>query len=144
MFMTDLRRSFFDMYHAISWMEFQTNVNHSGDMSYRDIMYINLIMFMDNCTVSKLAKMLNISKPAVTVRVNQLIEKGIVIKKKSKTDERVNILMISPEVYTMYGDEDRRINHSLAKLCEDYSPEDIAKFSEMLSSLSKNLVDPDI
>lgn len=142
--MTDLRRSFFDMYHAISWMEFQTNVNHSGDMSYRDIMYINLIMFMDNCTVSKLAKMLNISKPAVTVRVNQLIEKGIVIKKKSKTDERVNILMISPEVYTMYGDEDRRINHSLAKLCEDYSPEDIAKFSEMLSSLSKNLVDPDI
>lgn len=144
MFMTDLRRSFFDMYHAISWMEFQTNVNHSGDMSYRDIMYINLIMFMDNCTVSKLAKMLNISKPAVTVRVNQLIEKGIVIKKKSKTDERVNILMISPEIYTMYGDEDRRINHSLAKLCEDYSPEDIAKFSEMLSSLSKNLVDPDI
>ena len=76
----DLRRSFFNMYHAISWMEFQTNVRHSGDMSYRDIMYINLIMFMDNCTVSKLADMLNISKPAVTVRVNQLIEKGIVIK----------------------------------------------------------------
>ena len=144
MCMVDLRRSFFDMYHAISWMEFQTNVRHSGDMNYRDVMYINLIMFMDNCTVSKLAEMLNISKPAVTVRVNQLIEKGIVIKQKSKVDERVNILMISPKMYTLYGDEDRRINHSLTKLCEEYSPEDVAKFSEMLASLSKNLVDPDL
>ncbi len=140
----DLRRSFFDMYHAISWMEYQTNVRHSGDMSYRDIMYINLIMFMDNCTVSKLAEMLNISKPAVTVRVNKLIEAGIVIKQKSKVDERVNILMISPKVYTMYADEDKRINHSLIKLCEDYSPEDVNKFTEMLASLSKNLVDPDL
>ncbi len=139
----DLRRSFFNMYHAISWMEFQTNVRHSGDMSYRDIMYINLIMFMDNCTVSKLADMLNISKPAVTVRVNQLIEKGIVIKQKSKLDERVNILMISPKVYTTYGDEDRRINHALAKLCEEYPPEDVDRFAEMLNSLSENLVKKD-
>ena len=139
----DLRRSFFNMYHAISWMEFQTNVRHSGDMSYRDIMYINLIMFMDNCTVSKLADMLNISKPAVTVRVNQLIEKGIVIKQKSKLDERVNILMISPKVYTTYGDEDRRINHALAKLCEEYPPEDVDRFAEMLNSLSENLVNKD-
>ena len=139
----DLRRSFFNMYHAISWMEFQTNVRHSGDMSYRDIMYINLIMFMDNCTVSKLADMLNISKPAVTVRVNQLIDKGIVIKQKSKLDERVNILMISPKVYTTYGDEDRRINHALAKLCEEYPPEDVDRFAEMLNSLSENLVKND-
>ena len=87
--------------------------------------------------------MLNISKPAVTVRVNQLIEKGIVIKQKSKLDERVNILMISPKVYTTYGDEDRRINHALAKLCEEYPPEDVDRFAEMLNSLSENLVKKD-
>lgn len=125
-------------------MEFQTNVRHSGNMSYRDIMFINLIMFMDNCTVSKLADMLNISKPAVTVRVNQLIEKGIVIKQKSKLDERVNILMISPQVYTTYGEEDRRINHALTKLCEEYPPEDVERFAEMMNSLSEDLVKKDI
>ncbi len=140
----NLRHSFFDLYHSISTMEFRMNSKTQGDVSYRDIMYLNMIMFMDECTVSKLADLMGITKPAVTVKINHLIEQGLVLKQKSKTDERVNMLMVAPKVYTMYSDEDRQINRALAKLCEDYPPDEVNKFSEMLESLAKNLIDMDI
>lgn len=136
-----LRRSFFDLYHAISWMEYRANSRKTGSMSYKDIMLLNIIMFMDDCTVSKLANMLNISKPAVTVKVNRFIEQGAVIKHKSKEDERINILQVSPAIYSIYGVEDRQINKALTKMVENNSPEDIKMFSQMLDQLSKYLVE---
>jgi len=136
-----LRRSFFNLYHAISTMEYRTNNLNSGDFSYRDIMYLNLIMFMDECTVTKLASLLSITKPAVTVKINQLIDKGLVIKVKSRTDERINILMASPMVYTLFSNEDRSINRAINKLTETYTGEEVEKFSIMLNNLSNYLVE---
>ncbi len=138
--MKELRDSYFKMYHAISWMEYQT-ASHSADMTWRDIIYINLIMFMDDCTVSKLADMLNLSKPAVTIKINNLIQQGIVIKTKSTEDARVNILTIAPWVYTLYSKEDRRVNRALEELHKEYTTEDLKTFTEILNKLSSALVD---
>ena len=138
----NLRESFFHLYHGINAMEFQTNSQKSGDLSYRDLMYINLIMFMDDCTVTKLAEIMNISKPAVTMRVNRLIEQGIIIKQKSREDERVNILMLSPATYTRFGENDKRINHALLKICEEYPPEDVKLFANMMDRLAELFSDP--
>lgn len=138
----NLRESFFHLYHGINAMEFQTNSQKSGDLSYRDLMYINLIMFMDDCTVTKLAEVMNISKPAVTMRVNRLIEQGLVIKQKSREDERVNILMLSPATYTRFGENDKRINHALLKICEEYPPEDVKLFANMMDRLAELFSDP--
>ena len=139
----NLRDSFFHLYHSLNAMEFQTNSKKSGDLTYRDLMYINLIMFMDDCTVTKLAEVMNISKPAVTMRVNRLIEQGIVIKQKSREDERVNILMLSPETYTRFGENDKRINHALRKMYEEYPPEDIKMFAGMLDRLADLFGNPE-
>lgn len=138
----NLRESFFHLYHGINAMEFQTNSQKSGDLSYRDLMYINLIMFMDDCTVTKLAEVMNISKPAVSMRVNRLIEQGLVIKQKSREDERVNILMLSPATYTRFGENDKRINHALLKICEEYPPEDVKLFANMMDRLAELFSDP--
>ena len=140
----NLRESFFHLYHGLNALEFQTNSKRSGDLTYRDLMYINLIMFMDDCTVTKLAEIMNISKPAVTMRVNRLIEQGLIIKQKSRKDERVNILMLSPETYARFGDNDKRINHALAKICEEYSPEDVKIFANMMDRLAELFQDPDV
>ena len=139
-----LRRNFFKMYHSISTMEFRSNSNIQGDMSYRDIMYLNIIMFMDECTVTKLVELLNITKPAVTVKINSLVERGYVIKEKHPTDSRINILTASPSTYTLYSREDRRINMALESMLKEYSPEDIEKFSEMLGMLAENLVNTEL
>ena len=140
----NLRDSFFHLYHGLNALEFQTNSKRSGDLTYRDLMYINLIMFMDDCTVTKLAKLMNLSKPAVTMRVNRLIEQGLIIKQKSKNDERVNILMLSPETYTRFGDNDKRINHALVKICEEYPAEDVKTFANMMDRLADLFSDPNI
>lgn len=140
----NLRESFFHLYHGLNALEFQTNSKKSGDLTYRDLMYINLIMFMDDCTVTKLAEIMNISKPAVTMRVNRLIEQGIIIKQKSREDERVNILMLSPATYARFGENDKRINHALAKICEEFPPEDVKVFAKMMDRLAELFQDPNV
>jgi len=134
-----LRRSFFTLYHSINTMEFRTNSDVHGDMTYRDIMYLSIIMFTDDCTVTKLVKLLKISKPAVTVKINSLVERGLVIKQKSPDDSRVNIITVSPATYAIYGQEDRRINLALEMLLKEYSIDDIEKFAEMVNALAHNL-----
>jgi len=134
-----LRRSFFKLYHALNTMEFRSNSDLHGDMTYRDIMYLSIIMFTDDCTVTKLVDLLKITKPAVTVKVNSLVERGLVIKQKSPDDSRVNILTASPATYAIYGKEDRRINLALEMMLNDYTLDDIEKFSEMINALAHNL-----
>ena len=100
----NLRDSFFHLYHGLNALEFQTNSKRSGDLTYRDLMYIQ----------------------------------------KSKNDERVNILMLSPETYTRFGDNDKRINHALVKICEEYPAEDVKTFANMMDRLADLFSDPNI
>ena len=49
------------------------NRSITGNLSYNSIMYLDIIAYQDNCTVSSIAETLGISKPAVTKKVNELI-----------------------------------------------------------------------
>ena len=117
------------------------NSKRCGGTSYRDIMLINIIMFMNDCTVSKIADLLNVSKSAITVRVNKLTEQGMILKQKNVNDGRSSILTAAPKVYTLYRDEDKSINYALTKICESYSLEEIKLFSTMLDDLSVHLLE---
>jgi DNA-binding MarR family transcriptional regulator len=50
---------------------------HGGDytpgMTYNSMLYLNIIAGTGECTVSKLADILNVSRSAVTIKVNELV-----------------------------------------------------------------------
>lgn len=51
--------------------------------------YINIIGGLENPTFSDLAEKLKVSKPAVTVIINKLIQQGIANKQQSSDDKRI-------------------------------------------------------
>ena len=74
-----IRTSFDRIYRAMTVME-QCVDERQGtmDLTYKEMMYLYLIDLTEDCTVSKLADMINVSLPAVTKRINSLEERGLV------------------------------------------------------------------
>lgn len=108
------------------------------NISYNSLLYLELIHAMGGkCTASKIAEMLYISKPAVTLKVNELIRQGFVIKTEDPKDRRQNLLSINVDMiphYRVYQQQDDKAYHTLT---EKFSQEDIEKFCKMLYVLTE-------
>ncbi len=79
-------------------------------LSYTDVLYICMIGGNPRCTASWIADTLGIARSAVTVRLNRLEEKGILVRRKNPDDGRVQFLDISDkyrqdmdEMYSEFG-----------------------------------------
>lgn len=76
-------------------------MNHNQlcpDVSYNTLLYLDLIYFIPDCTASKIAQQLHISKPAVTSKINDMIAQGLVKKVQSQKDKRVYYLTFNDQV----------------------------------------------
>ena len=72
----------------------------SGDLksfTLRQLYYIELINKHQNISVSEIAKMLDVKKSTVSVAINQLIDRDIVIKIQSNEDKRFYFLRLTPK-----------------------------------------------
>lgn len=105
------------------------------NISYNGLLYLDLISYTENCTVSYLAKMLHISKSAVTMRVNELIEHGWVTKTQSETDKRVFYLSVTKELEEDYYEYDLSLTRIIRKVEKNYTEEEIKMFSQMLGDI---------
>ena len=77
--------------------------DYYNGLSYNSILYINVMEQMKECTVSKIADALKITKSAVTLKINELVKQGVVIKKQSEKDKRVYYLELSPHMEQVLG-----------------------------------------
>jgi DNA-binding MarR family transcriptional regulator len=62
---------------------------NSVNVNFNLFQYIYAMNGLENPTFSDLAEKLNVSKPAVTVIVNKMIQQGIAYKHQSETDKRI-------------------------------------------------------
>jgi len=60
-----------------------------GDLSMRQVLYLQMILTLERPTFGDLAEKLHVSKPSVTSVVQKLIQKGYVRKQQSAEDGRV-------------------------------------------------------
>lgn len=108
-----------------------------GNLTYNSLLYVELILYTENCTASYLADKLNIARSAVTLKVNDLVSKGIVYKIPSKTDKRVSYLKVSPEVAEEYRQLDIPLNKAAEQIESEFTKEEINIFIKMLHVIKK-------
>ncbi len=104
-------------------------------LSYTDVLYICMIGGNPRCTASWIADTLGIARSAVTVRLNRLEEKGILVRRKSPDDGRVQFLDISDkykqdmdEMYSDFGG----IEESLRGR---FSEDEVAAFEKIIDHI---------
>lgn len=103
------------------------------NMTYNSLLYLELIYAMNGtCTASKLAEMLYVSKPAVTLKINELIRQGFVTKTPDPNDHRQNLLSVNDEAVSLYRVYSKQDELAARTISERFSEEDVQKFCEML------------
>ncbi len=89
------------------------------------------------CTVSKLADLLNVSKPGVTLKVNELLRQGLITKTPDPEDKRKNYLSVNDDAVPQYKVFRRQDSEAIMRITDRFTPEEIGKFCEMLDIISK-------
>lgn len=107
-------------------------------ITYNSLLYLELIFTMNGkCTVSRIADLLNISRPGVTLKVNELIKQGLVTKTPDPDDRRKNYLTVNEEAIPRHKLYRYQGNEALKRITDEYSAEEIGMFCDMLDMISE-------
>ena len=129
-----LNQYYFDMtVYSIRQLHRDAGLN----ISYNSVMYLDIISYQENCTISSLAETLQISRSAVTMKVNELVGKGLVVKTQSSQDRRVFYLRVSDEVERTLDAYDRPIEKAVRRIEKLYTPEQIRTSCDMIRIFSE-------
>ncbi len=136
----DLRKALDTFYYSSALCDLRLMNKQFVDenITYNSLLYIELIYTMNGtCTASKLAELLNVSKPGVTSKLNELLRQGLITKKTDTNDKRKNYLTVNEEAIPQYKVFRRQDSEAIKRITERYSPEEIGKFCEMLDIISE-------
>lgn len=136
----DLRKALDSFYYSTALCDLRLMNRHFIDknITYNSLLYIELIYTMNGtCTASKLAELLNISKPGVTLKINELLKQGLVTKTPDPHDKRKKCLTVNEDAIPQYKVFRRQDSEAIKRITERYSTEEIGRFCEMLDIISK-------
>jgi DNA-binding MarR family transcriptional regulator len=83
-----------DRYYQKSLKEYEFSEEYS-DITSNIFLYLRKINFLDNPTISELAKAMEVSKPSASNMVSKMAEKGLLKTKTSPKDGRVCLLALT-------------------------------------------------
>ncbi|ULQ58668.1 MarR family transcriptional regulator [Brucepastera parasyntrophica] len=104
----------------------------SGGLTYNSFLYLEVIRHNKNCTPSYLAETLRVARPAVTVKINELAAKGLVIKTQGVSDKRVCFLKISPKAARICKSFDASLAGAIKEVRKKFGKEEINACINML------------
>lgn len=105
------------------------------NISYNSLLYIDLIYYSGKCTVTYLADKLQITKSAVTLKVNELVKQGLIAREQNSGDRRMNYLSLTDAAREEWQIYDRGLKVAVDKLQQKYGEKDIEVFRKMLDTL---------
>ncbi len=134
-----LNKTLDKIYHdmAIAELRQAYTKNNIGDLSYHDVLYLNIIEAHPNeYTASQIADLLGITRPSVTQKINLLCKKGYVVRTQSEKDKRVYYLSINLELSDYFGNIREGTLATERMLIEKYGKENVELVCQMLEDMS--------
>lgn len=135
-----MEKAFINFMKAMDMDEFNTiRDSEIGEkLSYINIVHLYIIGHYEKITVSDLAKRLNLSKPAVTQKVNELEKLGMVVKTQSELDKRVYYISLSEDV--MKSCNEPKMATVVDAVDKHFSDEKKEVFKEILEFMTNYII----
>ena len=136
----DLRKALDAFYYSTALCDLRLMNKQFIDenITYNSLLYIELIYTMNGtCTASKLAELLNVSKPGVTLKLNELLRQGLITKTPDPNDKRKSYLSVNDDAIPQYKVFRRQNSEASKRITDRFTPEEIGKFCEMLDIISE-------
>ena len=129
-----------NFYHdmAIADLKLRNSNLENSKLTYNSMLYLNIISaHSGKYTASNIADMLNITRPSVTQKLNELEKMEYIKKKQCELDKRIYYIYINEKMLPKeFIKKYEKIEQEISKRFSDnYSEEEINRFYDMLSLL---------
>lgn len=114
-------------------------MNHDAlfeGISYHSLLYLNVISQMEECTVSKLANALHVTKSAVTLKINELEKQNRIYKQASKEDKRVQYIYLEETFEKLMDMYDYIFAKVESSLHDTFTEQELQTFGNVLNAIT--------
>lgn len=130
------------LYYEESIHELAMRNRRPGEkISYNTVLYMDAITYLPDCTVSKLADRLHISKPAVTMKVRELLDRGYIEKEQSGEDKRVHYLRPKKDITEIFSEYEAAMQATEKYLKQKYGEEELEVFGRLLTDAIEKYIE---
>lgn len=119
---------------------FQRFQSREANLTTVETFCMETVQALGNPTIHEFASFMRISPPNAAYKVNSLIKKGYLSKEQSLVDRREYHLQVTERYLSHYNITSSYTKVVSERIVERFSPEDCAKFQEMLSIISNELM----
>ena len=116
-----------------------TGLRISEDLSPAQIHMLLKIREYPDCTISELAALLDVSPPSVSAMVDRLVEKGALIRERSKQDRRVVVVRLSDAAMEHAGRMEKAMLNNFYRIIEKVGPELTEKWCSVIVQVDQAL-----
>lgn len=134
-----LLKEFQEVYDIFKQYFYATMCKNSGELTMQEAFSLDIIHMLGNPTILEYANYMRISQPNATYKINQMIDKGFLIKEVTKEDKRSFRLRVTPKFLELYRDNDRYIKQTLENIEGLFSPEEVQLLIKMLATVKQFL-----
>ena len=111
-----------------------------SDLSLADTISLEVIHALDGPTVNEFAQFMGISAPNAVYKINRLVEKGVLEKKRSEEDRR-EYHLVPTSKYFQYQEVSKDFLASFSeRIRERFTPSDCDRLEEVLRILRDELL----
>lgn len=100
---------------------------------------INFLLESNGITQNQIGTLIGKDHTCVSRLVDTLIKKGLIIKKNSLNDKRINLIFLTELGKQIQSDVVETVEHSLDTVFKNVSEEEKKIFSDVLDKIIKNL-----
>ena len=108
-------------------------------ITMRQFYYLDVIRTMEYPTITKITKLLNITKPTATIAINKLEDQGFLKKVQSKTDGRIFYIELTAKGKKINEAHDRSHATIVKRLIATLSDKDTKELTRILNQILHSL-----
>ncbi|MCI5223709.1 MAG: MarR family transcriptional regulator [Candidatus Electrothrix sp. AR4] len=109
------------------------------DLSMAQVNLLLAVRGQEELTLSGLAEVLKVSSPSVSVMVERLVERNMLIRNRSDKDRRKVIIVLSPNAEQLIEKMEEQMLTAFIGLVEELGPETARKWGEVLQRVEQVL-----
>lgn len=112
---------------------------NSKELTMQEAFSLDIIHMLGNPTILEYANYMGISQPNATYKINQMIDKGYLIKEVYKKDKRAYKLQVTKKFLSLYRDNDKYIKKVLKEVENTFSKEEVQLLEKMLKDVKRQM-----
>jgi DNA-binding MarR family transcriptional regulator len=106
-----------------------------GDLSLAQMNLILAVRTRGEVTLTELAEILGVSPPSVSVMVERLVERGLLMRERATSDRRKVVIQVSPDEGHHIAEMEERVVATFVELLEELGPSTAGKWHEVLEKV---------